>query len=127
MSKETIPPSQIFARLFIGGRKDVKEFEGVTINVLDFFPNRQMGRFWEVSDRAEGLQKLEEVTNKIKDVLWSGKKLLVYCTFGTQFAPTVVIYFLMKMGMSKTEAVAFMKAKRPRATPHLEWLPKEVI
>ncbi len=67
---------------------------------------------------APNQDQLEVGTKVINDMVKAGKKVYVHCKNGHGRAPTMVAAYLVRQGKTPTEAVEFIKQKRPEI--HLE-------
>jgi protein-tyrosine phosphatase len=70
------------------------------------------------SDQEPSLSQFFDLTtNRIKEALATGKKVLVHCGAGISRSPTIVAAYLCSTGLTVDEAINKIKVKRPKINP----------
>lgn len=123
---------EIIPNLFLGSYKalqDYKKFDLIINCTKDIeFPKGDESNGWvkyvrlAVNDEPSEAKKLQDmldgnnILEMINTYLMENKKVLVHCKMGQQRSAIVIVCYLMRyFYVSSTEAINFVKAKRPIA------------
>jgi len=116
-------PSEIIANLFLGDLQDAAKFDGVIISVLHDVPASEPRRAIQLPFLANGRATLDSTAALLDALLAREQRVLVHCEEGSERAPLVVVWFLMRRrAMTLDHAYALVKANRPIVRDRRRWL-----
>lgn len=121
-----MPKYEIVPHLYLASFADTKEFEGSDVFVINCTKDLPMvqtkggGTRLYVDDHPSSEQTMSSSLNLmvsyIHDHVSQGKDVVVHCFAGQQRSAAVVAAYLMKhKGMTKEQAIKFIKTKKPDA------------
>ncbi len=115
--------SEIIPLLYIGDLQDAAKFEGIVINLLNDVPACEPKRSIHLPFLANGRATLDSTAALIDAALARDQRVLVHCEEGSERAPLVIVWFLIKRrGMTIDQAYELVKAKRPITRDRRRWL-----
>lgn len=116
-------PSEIIANLYLGDLQDAAKFDGVIISVLRDIPAGEPRRAVQLPFLANGRATLDSTAALLDALLAREQRVLVHCEEGSERAPLVVVWFLMRRrAMTLDDAYALVKAHRPIVRDRRRWL-----
>ncbi len=115
--------TEIIPLLYLGDLQDAVNFDGIIINLLNDVPACEPHRSLHLPFLANGRASLDTVAAVVDAALARGQRVLVHCEEGSERAPLVIAWFLMKRrSMTIDQAYELIKAKRPITRDRRKWL-----
>lgn len=119
--------SEVAPGLFVGGWGDAAGFDGIRFCVLDEVPEGlpEVTHVPVFDGRAGATlrPKLDRLAEEIGRARATGRPVLVFCAHGVRRSPLAVAWYLHRSErIPLDEAVARVRAARPRVEPPAAWL-----